>query len=130
MTEILAAETHSASLRIAIVDDEPDLAVLYSKVLQKLGHDSTSIFHDGTSLVRALTSEGTNFDVILMDYRIPEMDGIEAAKIIQRYRKDTKIIMISGYEFVKDKAAEVGLTFLSKPFSIRQLAQTLDRMKD
>jgi CheY-like chemotaxis protein len=44
-----------------------------------------------------------SFEVILMDYGMPEMNGIEAAKLIKRYRKDTQIVIVTGYDFVKEK---------------------------
>jgi CheY-like chemotaxis protein len=113
-------------LKIAVVDDERDLADIYSKVVQNFGCPPPSIFHDGASLVRALMADHTNFDIVLLDYSMPEMNGIEAAKIIQRYRKYTKIIVTSGYDFAKEKADEIGVSFLPKPFSARQLAQILD----
>jgi CheY-like chemotaxis protein len=64
------------ALRIAVIDDENQLTNTYSKVVQKLGYPSPSVFNDGTSLVRALMTDHTSFDVILLDYRIPEMNGI------------------------------------------------------
>jgi CheY-like chemotaxis protein len=116
-------------MKIAIVDDVEDLGQMISIVLQKLGYPSPSVFHDGTSLVRALMIDHASFDVILMDYRMPEMDGIEAAKIIQRYRKDVKIVIFSAYDFVKEKASEIGIPFLVKPFSMEQLAECLNKLE-
>ena len=117
------------SLRIAVVDDDKDLSDVYSKVFQKLGYPAPSVFNDGTSLVRALMANRESFDLIMMDYRMPEMNGIEAAKIIQRYRKDVKIIMLSAYDSVREKAADIGVPFLQKPFSIDQLSGCLDKIR-
>ncbi|MFI5420644.1 MAG: response regulator [Nitrososphaerales archaeon] len=115
----------SRTLKIAVVDDE--IADIYSLVLRSLGYPAPSIFNSGTALVRALMADHMYFDVILMDYRMPEMDGIEAAKIVKRYRKNTQIIITSGYDFVKEKAHQIGAPFLQKPFSREQLAQVLAR---
>ena len=79
-------------LKIAIVDDDPDLPLLYSQVIGKLGYKSPSIFNNGTSIVNALSADHLSFDLIIMDYRMPEMNGVEAAKIIHRYRNHTKIL--------------------------------------
>ncbi len=57
---------------------------------------------------------------------MPEMNGIEAAKIIKRYRGKTKIVMMTGYDFVKQKAADIGVPVLQKPFSLEQLAKCLN----
>lgn len=131
--EIMAAMNNNskiADLRIAVVDDEPDLPALYSQVIEKLGYPSPSLFNDGTSIVKALTKDRQSFDIIIMDYRMPEMNGIEAANIIVRYKKNTKIILVSAYDFVKQKAAEAGFPFLMKPFSIQQLGECIESMKN
>ncbi len=118
-----------SGLKIAIVDDQPELLTTFSRALQALGYPEPSIFPNGTSIVRALMTNQEHFDVILMDYRMPEMNGIEAAKLIKRYRKDAKIVIMTGYDFVKEKAAEIGVPFLQKPFKLEQLVQCLDTIK-
>ncbi len=80
----------SNNLKITIVEDQKGLAVAYSKAIEKLGYPSPSVFNDGTSIVKALTKDRQSFNVIIMDYQMPEMNGIEAAKIIQRYNRDTR----------------------------------------
>ena len=62
-----------------------------------------------------------------MDYRMPEMNGIEAAKIIQRYRKNTKIILTTAYDSVKQEALSEGLMFLQKPVSKDDLDKNLKK---
>ena len=116
-------------LKIAIVDDEKELTTLYSKVIKKMGYPVPSIFYDGSSIVYALAKDRQSFDVIIMDYRMPEMNGLEAAKIIKRYRKDTKIILTTAYTHLEKEALSAGLSFLAKPFSIAQLAECLQDAK-
>jgi CheY-like chemotaxis protein len=113
------------NLKIAVVDEQIDIAKLYSNVIEKLGYPSPSIFNDGTSMVRALAENYQSFDVIIMDYLMPEMNGIEAAKIIRRYRKGTKIILATVSSTVEQEANELGIPVLSKPFSSDQLAESL-----
>jgi DNA-binding NtrC family response regulator len=122
-------EESPKTLKIAVVDDEPDLTRAYSRVIRELGYQEPSIFHDGTSLVRALMTNRESFDVILLDYRMPEMNGLEAAKIIKRYRKDTQVVIMTGYDFVRQRAAEMKLPFLQKPFSMEQLGQCLNSLQ-
>jgi CheY-like chemotaxis protein len=117
------------TLKIAVVDDEPDPTSTYSGVIRSLGYEEPAIFHDGTSLVRALMRNRDQFDVILLDYRMPEMNGLEAAKIIRRYRKDTQVVITTGYDFVRQRARDMGLPFLQKPFSLEQLEKCLNSIK-
>ncbi|MDA4130978.1 MAG: response regulator [Thaumarchaeota archaeon] len=119
----------SSGLKIAVVDDEEDLALVYRVIFRKLGYSPPSIFRDGTSIVKALARDHGSFDIIVMDYRMPEMNGIEAAKIIKKYRQDTKIILVTAFDSVKQEALAAGFTFLSKPFSIEQLALCLESVK-
>jgi len=114
------------NLKIAIVDDQNELSEVYSRGIENLGYSAPSIFNDGTSMVKALTRDRQSYDVIIMDYRIPEMSAIEAAKIIQRYKKDTRIIIATANDLVKLEAIGAGLSFLRKPFSMEQLAECLE----
>ncbi|MFI5421739.1 MAG: response regulator, partial [Nitrososphaerales archaeon] len=117
------------TLKIAVVDDEKDLLSTYSLVVKTLGYKEPEVFSDGTSLIRSLMNDQKSFDVILMDYRMPEMNGIEAARLIKRYRRQTQIVIMSGYDFVKEKAGAFGIPFLQKPFSIKQLGECLENLK-
>jgi two-component system chemotaxis response regulator CheY len=116
-------------LKIAVVDDDKDMTHVYSKLIERLGYPYPSVFHDGTSIVKALTADHRSFDVIIMDYQMPEMNGIEAAKIIQTHRKEAKIILATAQGSVKQQALDAGLSFIEKPFSMKQLARTLDLAK-
>jgi DNA-binding NtrC family response regulator len=112
-------------VRIAVVDDEPDLRSAYAKILTNLGFPAPTLFPDGTSLIEALTSNQSTFDLIFIDYRLPEMNGIEAAKIVKRYRPDTKIILATAFDSVQDEALSEGFFFLHKPFSKNILAENV-----
>jgi DNA-binding NtrC family response regulator len=114
------------NLKIAVIDDQTVLSEVYSMGIEKLGYHTPSIFNDGTSIVKALIRDRQSFDVIIMDYRIPEISGIEAAKIIHRYKKDAKIIIATANDFVKQEAIAAGLTFLLKPFTAEQLIECLE----
>ena len=77
-------------------------------------------------MVKALSKDNLSYDVIIIDHQIPEMSGIEAALIIQRYKIDAKIIIATANDFVKLEAIGAGLSFLPKPFSMEQLAESLE----
>jgi CheY-like chemotaxis protein len=118
------------SLKIALVDDEKELLSVYSNALEKLGYPTPLIFTNGTSLIRALMNDSEALYLILMDYRMPEMNGIEAAKILKRYRPQTRVVIMSAYDFVEEKADDLGLSFLRKPFSLEQLFQFLSILEN
>jgi len=107
-----------------VVDDDPDIRKIFGKVISHLGYSSFA-FESGTSFVRAIAKDKLSFDLVLMDYRMPEMNGIEAAKIIQRYRPDMKIVLITAFDFLEKEALANGLLYVRKPVSMEELSNIL-----
>jgi CheY-like chemotaxis protein len=111
--------------RVAIVDDDFELLTTYSAVLEHLGY-ATLTASDGDEIVdQVLRGHEAAPDVILMDYRMPKMNGLEAAKRIVRNRPGIKIIMSTADDSVKQEAISAGMTFLQKPFSLDELASAI-----
>ena len=63
--------------------------------------------------------------MILMDYRLPKMNGLEAAKAILRKRPAIKIIISTADDSIREEAVSAGMTFLQKPFSLDELASAI-----
>ena len=69
-------------------------------------------------------------DLILMDVKMPRMDGLEATHIIRSYSKEIPIIALTAYAFGTDKeqALEMGCNdYVTKPISERSLRKALDK---
>jgi CheY-like chemotaxis protein len=92
----------SKEKRILLVDDEPDFIQLMKFWLESKGY-SVITAGDGENAVDLAKKE--ELDIILIDLRMPKMDGVEAIKKIREFDKNIPIIVISAY--VDDpKAAE------------------------
>jgi DNA-binding NtrC family response regulator len=122
----LGSESDTGKKKIAIVDDEPGICFAFSRMITYLGYPDPAVFSNGTSFVNAIARDRQSFDLVLMDYRMPEMNGIEAAKIIQRYRPNTKIILVTGIDTVEEEAESEGLKYLRKPVPMGVLAAYLE----
>jgi two-component system, sensor histidine kinase and response regulator len=109
------------------VEDDPAIRSLLSTMLtQKMSLSPPSLFDDGASLIHA-RQEGTQaFDVIIMDYRMPLMNGLDAARLVKSTSSTTKIILATSYD-VKEEAQRAGLLYLQKPFSIEALRRILEQ---
>jgi two-component system, sensor histidine kinase and response regulator len=118
----------SSQPKIAIVDDDPGIREIFTMMVSHLGY-SSSAFESGTSFIRALAEDNLSFDLVLMDYRLPGMNGIEASRIIQRYRPDLKIVLITAYDFVEHEALANGLLFMRKPLSMEAFSRILNQWK-
>jgi DNA-binding NtrC family response regulator len=119
----------SSQPKIAIVDDDPEMRKSFSMLISYLRY-SASVFESGTSFVQALAKDRLSFDLVLIDYRMPEMNGIEASKIIHRYRPDMKIVLISAFDFVEKEALANGLLYVKKPVSLSTLSKILGQALD
>lgn len=106
--------------KILIVDDEPDIYQLVRRYAEHEGHETTEA-SDGVEAV-ALCRKN-DFDIIIMDVMMPDMDGFTACKQIKKI-KDIPVLMLSarGAEYDKLFGFEIGIDdYMVKPFSPKEL---------
>ncbi len=117
-------------ISVAIVDDNEVNRVLVSKMLDRIARCSKKMeFEDGVQIVEAVES-GEEFDVILMDVQMPNMDGYEACKRIKEMEFDGKIILATGStgQDAVRRAEEAGCDeMVPKPIKIEDLRDKLWR---
>jgi DNA-binding response OmpR family regulator len=116
----------SKKRRIAIVEDEQDLLRFYTVFLKGLGYDSILAVVSGEELVQAVSDGRSSPEVVIMDYRLPGLDGIEIAKRLVALRPGTKVIVTTADDSVRSRADSLGFLFLQKPFSIPKLVAMID----
>src|SRR5438552_19078954 len=109
--------------RVLVVDDEQDMRMALRLFLERSGH-TVQEGPDGETALSTLHATGA--DVVLMDMRMPGMDGVQTlAKIRERF-KDLPVIMVTGYgstENAKD-VLELGANqYISKPFRNQELVE-------
>lgn len=106
--------------RILTVDDEDMIRALIRKYAEFEGHEVTEAA-DGMKAVELCRKE--DFDIIIMDIMMPELDGFSACREIRKI-KNTPIIMLSarGEEYDKINGFELGIDdYVVKPFSPKEL---------
>ncbi len=114
-------------MKVLIVDDSPDIAELLGEIIADMGYQTT-VVENGLKALDALKQEV--FDMALVDWKMPEMSGLELIKAIRANSKfDTmKIIMITGMTDLEDVtcALENGANeYLMKPFSQEMVVDKL-----
>ena len=119
------------SLRILLVEDNQANQKLASLILKKIGHVIT-IANNGKEAVEAV--EKGNYDMVLMDCQMPEMDGFEATIAIREAEKlgnaHIPIIAMTANALVGDRehCLEVGMNdYISKPINPKQLKSVLEK---
>ena len=112
--------------RVLLADDEVEYAESLARALRRRGL-TISIVHDGFEAVSALRRE--EFDVVVMDLRMPRMDGLEALAQIRQADPYTSVILLSGNADLQraTEALKQGATdFLFKPCSVEALASAIE----
>jgi DNA-binding NtrC family response regulator len=108
---------------IVVVDDEPSIVRMCVQVLQSKGHTVTGF----TKAPEALTHIGaTPIDLLVVDYKMPELTGLEFVKKAWQLRPGMRVVMITahGTREVMAKANESGVqTIVLKPFTPGELAE-------
>lgn len=113
-------------MRVLIAEDETIIRLDVRVILEKAGHEVVAEARDGEEAV-ALAAEHEP-DLIVMDVRMPHMDGIEAARAISD-RRPVPIVMLTAYaeEDLVARAAEAGaFGYLVKPFREVDLLPAID----
>ncbi len=108
---------HDVPMRILIVEDEDAIAVPLVEGLSREGHEVIRVATGAAAL------EATDMDVILLDLRLPDMDGYDVCRAI-RARSDVPIIMVTarGEESDRVIGLELGADdYVVKPFGVREL---------
>jgi signal transduction histidine kinase/ActR/RegA family two-component response regulator len=118
----------AGKLNILVADDTALNRKLVDKMMEKLGHDADIVNDGKQALAAALTKD---YDLILMDVMMPEMDGPTAAQKIKEFRKEKSpaIMAMTANAFVGDREAllEMGMDdYISKPFTLNDLKEKLD----
>jgi PAS domain S-box-containing protein len=120
-------------LRILLAEDLPVNQKLMKTMLGRLGY-SIDIANNGLEVLKAVQER--DFDMILMDVQMPEMDGLEASRQIRKQfppHRHPRIVALTANAMVEDREAcrQAGMDdYLSKPVQPKELAAALGRCAD
>jgi len=111
--------------RVLLLDDEKDFVEAMAERMRARGMEVTAITSPSEALKRAREE---SYDVIVMDFMMPEIDGLEALKELKRINPDLQIILLTGYATMEKKieAKNLGATDLvEKPADIDTLTDKI-----
>ena len=107
--------------RILLVDDEEEFVRALAKRLAARGLEVETA-SDGESAIEKI--KGSEFDVIVLDLAMPNMDGIETLRRLRAIDPDLQVVLLTGHGTVKTgvEAMKAGaLDFLEKPAELQEL---------
>ena len=129
--------THPVSLprgaeHVLLVDDETHLVEIGSEMLQRLGYRVTAITVS-TDALEAFKQDPFRFDIVVSDYNMPGLTGDQLARQVLAIRRDTPIIVCTGFSAVFDKhrAQAIGIRqILMKPVTMQAIAHAVREVLD
>lgn len=107
--------------RILVIEDDQDINHLISLNLRELNHEVEGCLCGAKGLSLALTQ---NYDLIVLDIALPELDGLEVCRTLRAKSIHTPILMLTARDNEADRIVglEMGADdYLTKPFSVREL---------
>lgn len=114
--------------KILIVDDEAALTTLLKEELQEARNFDVDLAFDGADAINLI--QKSLYDVVLLDMKMPRVDGTEVLKFIQEHSPSSQVIILSQYADIKMAVETTKLgayEVLGKPYDIDQIEQTIDR---
>ena len=112
--------------RVLLVDDEVDFTASLRKVLSRRGFEVDTA-SDGLTALARIAKE--SFDVIVLDVKMPGMDGIQVLAEIRRMALEARVILLTGHLSLTDEEKgikEGAFAYLFKPFPILKLVGVIE----
>jgi len=112
---------------ILIVDDERVVCDAIGRLLNDRGYRA-EVAYGGAAAIEHIEKE--SFDAVLIDIRMPKVDGFDVLEALKTKRPDSKAIMMTSYADISsavDSISKGAIDILSKPIDIDELVLTIER---
>jgi two-component system cell cycle sensor histidine kinase/response regulator CckA len=118
------------SQRVMYIDDEAALVQVFTRMLQRLGHAAEG-FTDADAAIQAFRADPARFDLVVTDYSMLGMSGLEVARELRVVRPDVCIILVSGYldDALVASSREAGIHHVVyKANTVKELCESVHRL--
>lgn len=116
------------SKEILIVDDQQGIRLLLNEVFKREGY-ITHLAANGFDALKI--AQTTNLDCVLLDLKIPGMDGLEILTLLKKDNVQLPVFMMTAYveQDIMDKAKELGVVqYFTKPFNIFEVRDEVNKV--
>lgn len=115
-------------MRILIVDDEPVTVDSLKRLLKRRGYRNVETYHNGSDAIQKIKE--SNFDLVLLDYLMPEIDGLKVIQETKPFKPSTEFLMLTAVDDLPTavKAVRLGAyDYLTKPVNTERLILSVER---
>ena len=119
----------SGKTNILVVDDEIEMCLTLSDILEARGYRVTYAQDGFQAIAKA---RETSFDVVLMDVRMPEMDGVETFRRLKTVSPGSKVVMMTAYaveDLIADALREGAYGVMYKPLDVDRIIEFVGAAK-
>jgi len=110
-------------LKVLIVDDEEELVLTLVERLEFRGITAKGVMK-GRDALACLREE--DFDVVVVDLKMPGIDGLEIKNVVEREHPTTKVVLVTGHGAQDpEQDLDIDAQFLMKPFSLSALVEKI-----
>lgn len=114
------------NVSVAIVDDEIGVVRTYELLFKKRNIPVAFVAYDGPEAIKKFRNATPKPGIMIIDFRLPSMNGLELIAEILKIAPATKIVFLSGDDTVKLDAIQAGArVFLKKPAGIKKMTGTI-----
>lgn len=113
-------------MNVMVVEDDKLLNWSLASSLSKWGFEVQPVYTGREALAQI---EKSGFDVVLLDYRLPDLDGLSIAKLLRQRQPDTVIFLLTAFQ-LNELPLDAGLidSYFNKPLDLQQLHQALEEI--
>lgn len=114
--------------RVLLVDDESEFVAILTQRLARRNY-SVTFAHSGKDALAQL-EEDKDIEVVILDVKMPELDGIETLKLIRKKRPLIEVVMLTGHSTLDSAVNAIQLgafDYLLKPIDIEQLVSKIEK---
>ncbi|MBI2336708.1 MAG: response regulator [Deltaproteobacteria bacterium] len=115
---------------LLMIDDERELLEVFAKFFPKRGYQ---VFTAASGLEGLKVARKEKPDLIVLDMRMPKLDGFETLKQLRKRDKKTRVVMLTGYGTAGliREASELNISdFVAKPFDLHHLQRLIEEVLD
>ncbi|WP_067728484.1 response regulator [Oceanobacillus damuensis] len=113
---------------ILVVDDQPGIRLLLTDILTSEGYH-VSLASTGKEALDKINKE--SYDLIILDYKLPIVDGKEILEILEKEERDISVILMSGMaENIKQEIEKIKMVrrIIAKPFNIKDFCAHVEEI--
>ena len=122
-------DEQSAARRVLVVDDEPLIRWAIAETLSEIGYSVVEA-GDGESALEVVAEASKPFEVVLLDYRLPDSDNLTLLSTIRRMAPTSQVIMMTALgtpDLIKDAIEHGACRVMHKPFEMGEVAAVVQQ---